>query len=54
MSVKPKLVEGKNYVDVEATVKAVREALKDNKEVEFISKQTEISRAGMVIKRVEE
>ena len=53
MSVEPIMAEGKNYVDVDKTVKAVIDALTDKDEVEFVSKQTEISRAGMVIKRVE-
>ena len=55
MSVKAQLVEGKNnYVDVEATVAAIKKQLETNPEVEFSTRQMEISRAGMIIKRVEE
>ncbi len=53
MSVESRHVEGKNYVDVEETVKAIKKELETKNEVEFISKQTDISRAGMIIKRIE-
>lgn len=53
MSVEPKHLEGKNYVDVEETVKAIKKELETKNEVEFISKKMDISRAGMIIKRIE-
>lgn len=53
MSVECIRVEGKNYVDVEETVKAIKKELETKNEVEFIARQMDISRAGMIIKRIE-
>lgn len=42
------------HVNVDKTVEAIKKELQTNSQVEFISKQSEISRVGMVMKRVEE
>ena len=54
MSVTPTMVQDKNYVDIEATVKAIKAELESKNEVEFVAKQMEIGRAGIIIKRIEE
>jgi len=44
--------KGVYHVNVDKTVQAIVKELADNDQVDFLSKQSEISRAGMVMKRV--
>jgi hypothetical protein len=46
--------KGINHVNVDKTVEAIKKQLESSKEVELISRQSEISRVGMIMKRVEE
>lgn len=46
-------IEGKSFVDVNATVAQAKALLENNNEVTLIARQTEISRIGMIIKAVE-
>jgi len=56
--IKPVLEDSKfngvKHVNVEGTVQAILAELANSKEVEFIARHSEISRAGLVMKRVEE
>ena len=42
------------HVNVDKTVEAVGKALENNEEVQLVVRQSEISRVGMIMKRVEE
>ncbi len=46
--------KGVNHVNVDKTVEAIGEALKESEQVEWVGRQSEISRVGMIMKRVEE
>ena len=46
--------QGVNHVNVDKTVELIKKELIDNEQVELVSKQSEISRVGMIMKRVEE
>lgn len=47
-------LEGKTFVDVNATVAKAKKILETNNEVILIARQTEIARIGMIIKSIEE
>ena len=49
-----KLIEGKNFVDVEASVQHIKQQLENVNTIEVIAKGIEISRVAIVIRRVEE
>jgi len=46
--------KGIYHVSVDKTVELIKKELADNEQVELVSRQSEISRVGMIMKRVEE
>ena len=52
--VKLKTIEGKNYVDVDESVKAIKKQLQNTKTILIVARGIEISRVAIVIRRVEE
>ena len=46
--------EGVFHVNVDKTVERIKQSLAENQQVELVSRQSEISRVGMVMRRVEE
>lgn len=46
--------KGIQHVNVDKTVEHIQKELANNDQVELVSRQSEISRVGMVMKRVEE
>lgn len=46
--------KGVYHVNVDKTVEMIKETLGENQQVELVGRQSEISRVGMIMKRVEE
>ena len=46
--------KGVQHVDVEKTVELIKKELGENQKVALVTRQSEISRVGMIMKRVEE
>lgn len=46
--------KGVYHVSVDKTVEHIKKELAENEQVELVSRQSEISRVGMIMKRVEE
>lgn len=42
------------HVNIDRTVELIRQKLAESEQVELLSRQSEISRAGIIMKRVEE
>ena len=52
--IKLKTMEGKNFVDVDESVKYIRQELESNQTLLIVSRGIEISRVAVVIRRAEE
>ena len=52
--VKLRTIEGKDFVDVDESVKAIKKELETNKSILIVAKGIEISRVAIVIRRAEE
>ena len=51
--IKLKTMEGKNFVDVDESVKYIRQELESNQTLLIVSRGIEISRVAVVIRRAE-
>ena len=49
-----KLIEGKNYVDVDKSIEAIKKELETNESILIVARGIEISRVAVVIRRAEE